>query len=113
MTQALLDRVKRRIDPNDEIGAEIEDQLRDIIGDVEAQLKVKLGGVEAVPDDLAYIVVAVSVKQYNRIGSEGAASHTVEGETLSWSDNPFAEFEKDITSWLDAYHRRRPCIKFI
>ena len=113
MTQALLDRVKRRIDPAGEIGTEIEDQLRDIIEDVEAQLKVKLGGVEAVPDDLAYIVVAVSVKQYNRIGSEGTASHTVEGETLSWNDNPFAEFEKDITSWLDAYRRRRPCIRFI
>ena len=113
MTQVLLDKVKRRIDPAGEIGTEIEDQLKDIIGDVEAQLCVKLGGVENVPDKLAYIVVAVSVKQYNRIGSEGASSHTVEGETLSWNDNPFAEFEEDIISWRDTYQRRRPRIKFI
>ncbi|MDO4803884.1 MAG: phage head-tail connector protein [Lachnospiraceae bacterium] len=113
MTQAILERVKRRIDPNDEIGTEIEDQLRDIIGDVEAQLRVKLGGVETIPTDLDYIVVAVSVKTYNRIGSEGAASHTVEGETMTWSADPFAEFERDITDWRNACRKRRPAIKFL
>ena len=113
MTQSILEKVKRRIDPNDEIGTEIETQLMDIISDTEAQLKVKLGGEEAVPDELSYIVVAVSVKVYNRIGSEGTASHTVEGETMTWNADPFAEFEADITAWRNAYCRKRPCIRFI
>ena len=113
MTQAILEKVKRRIDPNDEIGTEIEDQLRDIIGDVEAQLRVKLGGVDVIPSELEYIVVAVSIKMYNRIGSEGTASHTVEGETMTWNADPFAEFESDITDWRNTCRKRRPAIKFI
>ena len=54
----------------------------------------------SVPQDLEYVVVAVSVVRYNRIGSEGMTSQTVEGESLSFTDNDFAQYEKDIAGFL-------------
>ena len=98
----ILDRVKLRIDPAGDLGETLDNQLTDIIEDVEARLCLKLGGVETVPDQLRYVVTGVTVKIYNRIGSEGAASHSVSGETISWSEDPFAEYAGDIGSWLDA-----------
>lgn len=108
-----LEKVKLRIDPAGDLGREPDEQLTDIIEDVEAQLCVKLGGVDKVPAALGYIVVGVSVKLYNRIGSEGASSHSVSGETISWSEDPFAEYEADITSYLNANGPGRSHIRFI
>ena len=113
MTRDIIDKVKRRIDPTGGIWDDIDKQIKDIIDDVEAQLRVKLGGVAVVPEDLTYIVTAVSVKLYNRIGSEGTASHTVEGETLTWSRDPFAEYEDDILAWRSANNAGRSHVRFI
>lgn len=67
----------------------------------EQRFKQILGGVEDVPEELEYIVVEAAVRRFNRIGSEGASSHSVEGESLSWSDaDDFAGFEEDINDWL-------------
>ena len=60
-----------------------------------------LGGVAAVPDELSYIVTEVSAARFNRIGSEGLSSHTVEGETMQWSDDDFAPYLDDIQAWRD------------
>ena len=60
-----------------------------------------LGGLD-VPESLNYVVTEVSVKRFNRIGSEGITSHTVEGESMSFTDNDFAEFAGDIQAYLDS-----------
>lgn len=59
-------------------------------------------GEEKVPEELEYIVTEVSVIRYNRIGSEGASSHTVEGESISFIADDFSAYEDDIKAWLDA-----------
>lgn len=64
-----------------------------------ARLTVLLGGLKPTAD-LDYIVIGVCLKKYNRIGSEGLSSHTVEGESMSFSDNDFAEYADDIEIWL-------------
>lgn len=95
----MLEKLKRRL------GLTTDDQnvlLQDILDDAEARLCVLLGGVETVPDALSYIVREVAVKRYNRIGSEGTSSHTVEGEAMSWNDDDFAEFADDIAAWKTA-----------
>ena len=58
-----------------------------------------LGGAE-VPSALEYVVVAVSVIRFNRIGSEGMTSQSVEGESLSFTDDDFASYEKEIAGFL-------------
>ena len=40
--------------------------------------------------------------RFNRIGSEGFSSHSVEGESLSFSDDDFAGYREDIQTYLDS-----------
>ena len=71
-----------------------------IISSATARLKMLLGGLEP-PESLDYIVREVSIIRYNKIGSEGMESHSVEGESQSFSDNDFAGFMDDIQAFLD------------
>lgn len=87
------------------LGIASDDHDRDsllllIISSATARLKMLLGGVEP-PDSLEYIIREVSIIRYNKIGSEGMGSHTVEGESQQFSDNDFAGFMNDIQAFLD------------
>lgn len=72
--------------------------LNEIISITESRLKNLLGGVATVPDALAYIEEEVCIARFNRVGSEGLSSHSVEGETMQWSDE-FAPYTADIESY--------------
>lgn len=73
--------------------------LKQLIALATARLKGLLGGIEP-PESLDYIVLEVTIKRYNRIGSEGLSSHSVEGESLSFSNDDFAEFTEDVKAFL-------------
>ena len=75
------------------------DLLTLIISTATARLRGLLGGIEP-SEDLDHIVLEVSIARYNRIGSEGLASHTVEGESLSFADDDFAPFADEIEAFL-------------
>ncbi len=79
----------------------INTKLNIILEATKNRLKVLLGGLE-VPDQLDYIVTDVSIMRFNRIGSEGLSSHSVEGESLSFSNNDFEPYMDDIQSYLNA-----------
>lgn len=79
----------------------MDTRLNIIIAATTKRLKVLLGGLD-VPDDLKYIVTDVSIMRFNRIGSEGLSSHSVEGESLSFSNNDFEPYIDDIQSYLNA-----------
>lgn len=79
----------------------IDTKLNIIIDSVKRRLKVLLGGIE-VPEELEYIVTDVSIVRFNRIGSEGLSSHSVDGESLSFSLNDFEPYMEDIQSYLNA-----------
>lgn len=85
----------------DPLSEELDGKLNLIIGTVEKRLKILLGGIE-IPEELDYIVLNVAVIRFNRIGSEGLSSHYVAGESLSWSDNDFAEYMSDIQLYKDS-----------
>lgn len=82
------------------VTAEMQSKLETIIDITSNRLKLRLGGVDDVPEALAYIVTEVSIVRFNRIGSEGVTSHTVQGESMSWSDKDFDPYENDIQTWL-------------
>lgn len=73
--------------------------LKLLISMTTARLKGLLGGIEP-PESMDYIITEVTIKRFNRIGSEGLSSHSVEGESLSFNDNDFAEFAEDIQDFL-------------
>lgn len=91
----------------------LDARLNLIINATIRRLKCLLGGIE-VPDDLMYIVTEVSVIRFNRIGSEGLSSHSVEGESLSFSDNDFSGYQEDIQVFLNTQkNARRGRVRFL
>ena len=43
----------------------------------------------------------MAIIRFNKIGSEGLFAHTVEGESLSFSEDDFAGYRDDIQAYLD------------
>lgn len=86
-------------------GKIIEDAEKDallelIISGATSRLKRLLGGIEP-PKEMNDIILEVAVARYNRIGSEGYASHTVEGESISFADDEFEPYMQEIQDYLD------------
>lgn len=77
-------------------------RLEQIIDIVSQRLCILLNA-DTVPVALEYIVVEVAIARYNRIGSEGVKSHTVQGESMNWdTDDDLKPYLDDIQAWLDA-----------
>lgn len=79
----------------------VDAKLKLIISTSTARLKVLLGGLEP-PEDLEYIIREVSIIRFNKIGSEGMKSQTVEGESMTFDDNDFNGFMDEIQAFLDS-----------
>lgn len=87
------------------LGLPLDDTSRDdllsrIISMTTARLKLLLGGDEP-PAEMDHIILDVAVIRFNRIGSEGMTSHSVEGEALNFVEDDFAQFADEIQAWLD------------
>ena len=88
--------------------------LETILRAVQARLKVLLGGVDVSPEQLEYIAEEVTVIRYNHVGSEGMSAHTVEVESISYSDNDFSGFMTDIEAWQDEQkNTKRGRVRFL
>ena len=83
-----------------ELDDAMKSKLNLIISGVTARLKLLLGGAEP-PEEMNHIILDVSAARFNRIGSEGLTGHTVEGESLSFTDNDFLQFSDEIQAWLE------------
>lgn len=94
--------IKTLLGVEDVTGDELDRKIGTIVNATESRLKLLLGGVDAVPDGLSYIVTEVSIVRFNRIGSEGISSHSVEGESISFATDDFAGYKDDIQSYLNA-----------
>lgn len=82
-------------------GDDLDKKLRWLIDSTTARLRMLLGGQEP-PIEFEHIIIEVCIARFNRIGSEGFANHSVEGESFSISADDFAPYEKDIQAYLDA-----------
>ncbi len=88
------------------LGVELEDTTQDamlklIIAGVTSRLKLLLGGIEP-PETMDHIIIEVAIIRFNRIGSEGMSSHTVEGESFSFIDSDFNGFTDEIQAFLES-----------
>lgn len=91
----MLDQVKSLLGLSDESQ---DEKLKSVIALTSARL-ASLLGVKEVPEEMQYIAIEASIRRFNRIGSEGMSSHNVEGESISYKDNDFADFMDDIEVW--------------
>jgi hypothetical protein len=85
---------------------DIDRKLTLILTGTKKRLKFLLGGLDP-PDEMDYIILDVSIIRYNKLGSEGLSSHSVEGESLSWSDNDFSGYMDDINAYLDERNKNK------
>ena len=87
-------------------------RLKLIISTATDRLKVLLGGLEP-PASMNYIVREVAVIRFNKIGSEGLGSHTVEGEILTFTVDDFAPYAAEIQAFLDTQKSARGKVRFL
>lgn len=85
----------------DESDTSLDAKLKLLLAMTTARLKLLLGGIEP-PESMEHIITEVAVIRFNRIGSEGVASHSVEGESLQFADGDFDGFADEIQAFLDS-----------
>lgn len=66
-----------------------------------ARLKLLLGNIDP-PEEMNHIIIEVAIMRFNRIGSEGLASHSVDSESLTFNDSDFNGFADEIQAWLNS-----------
>ena len=77
-----------------------DDRLTWLVNSASQRLCLLLGGADEVPEQLEYIVVEVAAIRFNRIGSEGLTSHSVDGESMSFTDDEFAGYNDEIQAYI-------------
>ena len=94
------------------IGPAAEQQLpvlQLLISQTEAQLRLKLRktALEAIPDELSFIVTDVAMRRFNRRGDEGKSASSQAGLSTTWSTGDFDDYAADIADWLDQQDQHR------
>lgn len=85
----------------DEADTSLDAKLNLLLSMATARLKLLLGGIEP-PQSMEHIITEAAIIRFNRIGSEGVASHSVEGESLQFADGDFDGFADEIQAFLDS-----------
>ena len=92
---------------------DMDDKLNIILENTKARLKLLLGGIE-VPESLNHIVMEVSIIRFNRIGSEGLSTNSVEGESLGFNEDDFAQYQNEIDAYLESLENsKRGRLRFL
>lgn len=86
------------IDPADD---SLDAKLLLLVSTATSRLKILLGGIDP-PESMEHIIMEVAIIRFNRIGSEGLSSHTVEGESLSFTESDFSGFSDEIQAFLES-----------
>lgn len=84
----------------EDVDEERDSRLRLILSNTTARLKLLLGGIEP-PEDMDHIILEVAIIRFNRIGSEGMSSHSIEGESLAFSADDFSGYMDEIQAYLE------------
>ena len=92
--------------------ADLDEKLSLILSGATSRLKILLGGTEP-PQEMEHIILDVAIARFNRIGSEGLTGHTVEGESLSFTENDFDQFSDEIQAWLSCNSEIRGKLRFL
>ena len=83
----------------------LDEKLIYILESSEARL-LTIAGVSTVPAPLKHVVIDVSCARFNRIGDEGMSSHSVKDESMSYSDDDFAPYMREIDAYLSSTSKR-------
>ena len=96
----LLNRIKTllQIQDNDELIYEIVEITKEKI--------LNYINEKELPKELEFVLIELAIQRYNKIGSEGIASESVDGRTTSYED----DFES-YKQYLDDYINKNKIVK--
>lgn len=91
----MIERIKKLLDIKDNLQDEV---LSIIISNVSSHLKALLG--KEIPAELNFIVEEITIRRYNRLGTEGMKSESVEGHNVTFYDlkDEFVPYESIIAA---------------
>lgn len=103
----LIDRIKKilGIDNQDELISEIIEVIQD-------RIKIYIGA-ETIPETLDWIVVEASVARFNRIGSEGMSSESVDGNSVSYKDDELSQYKVYLDKYVTEHLNRSKGYKLL
>lgn len=83
------------------LGVTNQDELLiKITGLVESKILSYLK-VDILPTKFEWILIELSIQRFNRIGSEGFSSESVDGDSTSYLDDELAPYYKFLDSYTD------------
>lgn len=85
---------------------EQEELLEEIVNITKDKLLLYLNK-EEIPSELEWILIELSIKRYNKIGSEGMSSENTDGSNVTYEDDELLEYKV----YLDRYLMKNPIKK--
>lgn len=79
-----------------------DERKLEIIQEMTTQRLLNYIGEQEVPKELSYIVDEISIKRFNRLGSEGMSSTSQEGLSMTFEEVDFDAFKADLDAWIEA-----------
>ena len=76
-----------------------EELLREIIEITKSKILNYVNEAE-LPNELEFVLVELAIKRFNRIGSEGFTSETVDGKTMSYEESEFEGYKKYLDDYI-------------
>ena len=68
-----------------------------------SRLEQSLLEVVEIPEELEYILTECAIARFNRIGSEGMESESMDGHTAKYVDKDLSDYEHAIQAYIDSH----------
>lgn len=75
-----------------------EELLREIIEITKAKILSYIDEAE-LPNELEFILIELAIKRFNRIGSEGISSESIDGKSVSYEDD-FESYKTYLNDYI-------------
>lgn len=78
------------------------------------RLKRSLTDITTVPTELDYIVEELTIMRFNRIGSEGMQSESMDGHSATYAETDLRLYEPEIKEYIhNVTDKKRGVIRFL
>lgn len=105
---AQLDKIKRRVGITDNLQ---DDLINDLIEGAEACFFAITGN--SVPSKFEFMIIEVVVRKYNRKGSEGIKTESIDGYSASYSTDDFSDYWGLLDDEYGLSDRKRGKVRFL
>ena len=97
----ILQRIKTMLNITD------QDSLIEEIYNIATQKILNIIGESTVPTELEWIVTELTIERFNRIGSEGIQSESVDGKSTTYNDNDIEKYMSYINNYINRSDSKR------